>query len=152
MDHHSILLIATVLSWIAVIAGLYQRVFAMPKWFASPPASFELIRRQSKKARIFWIPLSILYIFSLVIAWFLNDHSQDARIHIIGAIICFALTGILSALYFVPEILSFIKIPTDAPQTPQLLKRIKRWLRWTTGRDILQILSALFVTIAYRHA
>lgn len=56
------LLVAMILMWIAFVAGTYQRIFKMPKWFAHPPASFELIRKQSKKARIFWIPLSVLFV------------------------------------------------------------------------------------------
>jgi hypothetical protein len=150
--NYVILLISVILGWIAVIVGLYQRGFKMPLWFENPPASFERIRLQSKKARLFWIPLSVLYILSLIISWFLNDQSPGARTHIIGAIACFGLTGILSAIYFVPEVLAFIKWPTQEAPTPGLLKRTRRWLRWTIIRDILQLLSALFATIAYRHA
>src|SRR3982751_4408377 len=112
------LFMAMVLIWIAVIAGLYQRIFKMPKWFANPPASFELIRRQSKKARAFWILLSFLFIISAVTAWFLNTQSEDVRKHILGGVICFGLSGLLSAIYFVKEVIAFTRIPTDASQTP----------------------------------
>ena len=146
------LFISMITIWIAVIAGLYQRIFQMPKWFENPPASFERIRRQSKKARAFWIPLSVLFILSTVMAYFLNTQSEDVRKHILGGLLCFGLTGILSAAYFVKEILAFTRIPVEAAQTAELLQRTKTWLRWTMIRDILQVLAALFVTIAYRHA
>lgn len=147
----TVLLIAAILIWMVVIAGTYQRIFQMPKWFANPPASFELMRKQSRNARIFWIPLSVLFIISAVIALILNWKYTDTRIHIIGGLICFALTGILSGLYFVKEIIAFTKISAEASATPDLLRRIKFWLRWTTIRDVLQFFAAMFLSIAYNH-
>jgi hypothetical protein len=150
--NHTVLLIAMILMWIAVIVGIYQRIFEMPKWFSNPPASFELIRGQSKKARTFWIPLSIVTIISICAAAVLYWKDFDLRIHILGALGCFVLTGILSAGFFVKEIIAFTKMPPDAPSTPELLHRTKFWLKWTTIRDILQLFGAIFLTIAYRHA
>ena len=137
--------------WIAVLAGTYQRIFEMPKWFANPPASFELIRKQSKLAKTFWIPLSILFVISACIALILNWQYAGTRVHIIGALICFGLTGLLSGVYFVKEVIAFTKIPVDAAQTPELLRRVRVWLRWTTVRDVLQLFAAVFLTIAYIH-
>ena len=64
--NHTFLLIAMILMWVAVVVGLYQRIFEMPKWFANPPSSFELIRKQSKRSRTFWLPLSALLMISLI--------------------------------------------------------------------------------------
>jgi len=147
----TILLIAVILIWIAVLVGTYQRIFEMPKWFANPPASFELIRKQSKLAKTFWIPLSILFVISACIALILNWQYAGTRVHIIGALVCFGLTGLLSGLYFVKEVIAFTKIPVDAAQTPELLRRVRVWLRWTTVRDVLQLFAAVFLTIAYIH-
>ena len=146
-----VLFIAMILIWIAVIAGFYRRIFEMPKWFANPPASFELIRRQSKKARTFWIPLSVLFIMSACTALILNWQLADIRNHIIGAIVCFGLTGVLSGIYFVREVSAFTKIPVGAPQTPELVSRTQFWLRWTSVRDMLQLFAAAFVSIAFNH-
>jgi hypothetical protein len=150
--NHTILLVAMILMWIAVIVGTYQRIFQMPKWFSNPPASFELIRRQSKKARTFWIPLSVLFMISVCTSVILNWQNFGVRIHILAGLGCFVLTGILSGVYFVKEVIAFSKMPADAPQTPELLQRTRFWLRWTTTRDILQLFAAIFLTIAYRHS
>lgn len=107
----SILLLAMILIWIVVIAGTYQRIFEMPKWFANPPASFDLIRKHGKKARAFWIPLSVLFIISVCTSLILNWESINARTHIMGSIVCFGLTGALSGIYFVKEVIAFSKIP-----------------------------------------
>lgn len=54
--NYFLLLSAIMLMCIAVIVGTNLRIFEMPKWFSNPPPSFELIRRQSSKSKIFWIP------------------------------------------------------------------------------------------------
>ena len=146
-----ILLAAVILMWVAVIAGTYQRIFQMPKWFENPPASFERIRKQSKTAKMFWIPLSALFMISLIISLILNWENTIARNYILASMGCFGLTGALSGLYFVKEVLAFSSMPVDAPKTPELLGRTKFWLRWTTARDILQLLAAIFATAAYMH-
>jgi hypothetical protein len=146
-----VLLVAVVAIWVAVIAGTYQRIFKMPKWFEDPPASFERIRRQSKGAKRFWIPLSLVFIISLLISLILNWQSAIARSYIIAALACFGLTGALSGMYFVKEVLAFSKMPVDTPKTPELISRTRSWLRWTTVRDLLQLLAAIFTTLAYTH-
>jgi hypothetical protein len=146
------LLVAAILMWIAVISGLYQRIFIIPKWFKDPPVSFDLIRKQNGTIRSFWIILSALIVFVLFTALYLNWHWPHGRTHIIGGIVCFMLTGILGITYFIREIMIFSKIPGGAGLTPDLQKRIKRWLSWSPVRDLLLILAALFVSIAYNHA
>ena len=143
------LLVSVIVIWLAVIAGTYQRIFKMPKWFDNPPASFERIRRQSKSAKVFWIPLSALFAISLLVSLILNWEAPIVRNYIITSFVCFGLTGALSGLYFVKEVLAFSNMPVNGPQTPELIRRTKFWLRWTTVRDVLQILSAIFVTAAY---
>jgi hypothetical protein len=123
--NHTALLVAMILMWIAVIVGTYQRIFEMPKWFSNPPASFELIRKQSKKARSFWIPLSILIIIAICTSAILYWQDFDLRIHILGGLLCFVLTGIVSTVYFVREVVAFSQIPAEAPQTPELIQRTK---------------------------
>src|SRR6266480_7463561 len=97
----TLLLIAVILMWIAVAVGTWQRIFQMPKWFSNPPASFELIRRQSKKAKSFWIPLSALFMICACTSLILNWQYTDTRNHILAGIGCYVITGILSGVYFV---------------------------------------------------
>jgi hypothetical protein len=66
--------------------------------------------------------------------------------------VCFGLAGVLNGIYFVKEAIAFAKMPVDAAQTPELIRRTRLWLKWTIVRDVLQVFATLFVTIAYRHA
>jgi len=147
----TILLFATMLVWIVVIAGLYQRIFQFPNWFENPPASFELIRKQGKSARMFWLPLFALLMLSLITSLVLNWQQPGVRSYIFATLACFGLTGALSGSYFIKEVIAFTKIPANVPQSPELLERTKFWLKWTTVRDVLQILAAIFITMAYSH-
>lgn len=149
---HIILLLAMTLSWIATIIGLYQRIFVMPKWFVNPPSSFELIRQQSKRSRSFWLPFTTLFMISVFTSLFLNWHQLLVRNHLLIAILSFGLSGVLSGTFFIKEIISFTKIPANSPATPELLLRVKFWLRWTTLRDVLQFLTSILLTIASIHS
>jgi hypothetical protein len=146
-----ILLAAVVITWVAVIVGTYLRIFKMPKWFDNPPASFERIRKQSKKAKMFWIPLSVVFMVLLGVSLILNWQLPEVRNYLLASFGCFGLTGALSGMYFVKEVLAFSNMPIDAPKTPELIGRTKFWLRWTTVRDLLQLLAAIFTTAAYSH-
>ena len=146
-----VLLITMVVLWVIVVASLYQRLYTMPKWFENPPLSFERIRKQSKASQLFWLPITGLSLVSLVGSLITNWQYIEVRTYLFAALACFVLNGISTGVYFVKEILYFAKMPADAPQTTELLARTKRWLTWTTLRNVLQIISALFAAIAYRH-
>ncbi len=146
-----VLLITTVVLWIVVAASWLQRLYAMPRWFENPPASFERIRRQSKASRIFWLPIMALSLISSIASLIMNWGYPDIRTYMLIALACFVLNGVSTGLYFVKEILIFARMPADAPQTPALLTRTKTWLKWTTLRNVLQVFSAVFATMAYLH-
>jgi hypothetical protein len=142
-----VLYIATVLMWLIAIAGIWQRIFQMPGWFSNPPASFEKMRMESIKARTFWIPLSIIFI-ATACASLLFHWESEVRNHILAALAFYLMAGLLSGVYFAREIMAFSAIRTDTAPTPQLLKRTRKWLKWTTVRDILQWLAAISLTMA----
>ena len=146
-----VLLLATILMWIAAIFGTWQRIFQMPGWFANPPASFELMRRQSRQAKRSWIPLSVLLTATICASLLVNWEFEEVRNHILTALACYITTGLLSGIYFAREIQAFSAMPVTDLQTPQLMKRTRKWLRWTTVRDILQWLAAISLTMAYNN-
>ncbi len=143
------LFIALMLVFTVVIIGTTQRIFQIPEWFSNPPVSFELLKSESKRVKSFWIPLSILFIVSACTSIILNWQYTDVRNYAIAGLACYAITRVLSAAYFVREIAAFSKMPADALPTRELLHRTKTWLRLTTTRDVLQLLAAIFITIAF---
>jgi hypothetical protein len=104
------------------IGGGYERICRMPKWFENPPQSFGLIAPQTKKATLFWIPVQLLFIVSLMIAIITNWELSDVRLYLILALGCFVAIAALTGVYFVKEILTFSKMPATAPLTSALKK------------------------------
>lgn len=148
----TILLIAMILMWLTVAASLFQRFYKMPKWFENPPVSFELIRKQSKASKAFWLPLTALLLIFIIASLIVNWADVNIRNYIIITLAGFVINAALTGAYFVKEVMAFSKMEINAPQTPDLLKRTKFWLKWTTVRNLLQIISAWFITIAYLDA
>jgi hypothetical protein len=127
-------------------AGLYQRIAVMPGWFASPPASFSAIG--GKRDRTFWIPLQSAALLSLVFAVVMNWGIAERRTPLLVAAGANLLVWIATGVYFVPEILRFTKIPKDAPSTPGLVARGRRWLRFQWGRILLLVVGQAGILLA----
>lgn len=141
---------ATILATLIFIAGSYERLFRMPKWFENPPRSFGLITQQTKSSSKFWIPLQILFLLSFITTLITNWTLPAVRFYLLFTLVSFLLVVIPTATYFVREILAFAKMPADTPATPDLLKRSKTWLTWTTSRNLLQLISLLTLIMALK--
>ncbi len=139
---------ATVLMWIYVLAGTWQHIYQVPQWFRNPPVSFAVMRMHNKTARGFWIPLSVLFILSVCAALLLNGDIEEIRNNVLTALVLYVFMGLLNGVYFEREMAAFSATPADAPQTPELLRRTRLWMKWTTVRDVLQWLTAISLTIA----
>ena len=127
-------------------AGLYQLVAVMPEWFSSPPASFSAIG--GKRDRTFWIPLQSAALLSLVFAVITNWGIPERRTSLLVAAGANVLVWIATGVYFVPEILKFMKMPKDAQATPELVARGRRWLKLQWGRIVLLVVGQAGILLA----
>lgn len=143
------LLAAVILMWIALLVSIVQHIFQVPKWFADPPASFTLIRKQHRDSRMFWIPFNILFFLCISVSLIEDWDQYMARNYTLMGLASYLISWALSVMYFSKEILAFSVMSPDAPKTPELIWRTRTWLRWTTARDILQLFAAIFLTLAH---
>ncbi|NML40814.1 hypothetical protein HHL17_26695 [Chitinophaga sp. G-6-1-13] len=139
---------ATIAAAIVFLAGSWERIFRMPHWFADPPRSFALIAPQTKHSARFWIPLQLTFLGSFITALITNWPQPQVRPYLLMALVCFMAVTIPTATYFVKEIIAFSKMTEDTPRTPELLKRSRTWIVWTTSRNILQFISFLLIVWA----
>jgi len=144
-------LISMIFIWMGAALDIYQHLFAMPKWFNSAPASFHLIGSQSKKTKAFWIPLTILILFSVGLSILLNWHNSFVRNCLIGATLCFTMAVTISLTWFTKQVLTFTQVKPRESLTPELYYHMKLWLYNTTARDLLQVMAVVFVTVAFVH-
>ena len=146
---NSITLIAVTLTLAVIfLAGLRERLINIPRWFANPPSSFELIRQQAPAAMRFWIPVQIIFIVTLIAAFVVNWEIRDVRLMLIFGTAAFFVVIALTGIYYVKEIMAFSKMPPDAPVTDELLKRAHRWYSTTVSRNIIQGIALLFFILA----
>lgn len=138
---------AIVFAVVIFIAGSYERIYRIPKWFQNPPQSFGLIAPQTKRSSRFWIPVQLLFTISFIVTLITNWKLPEVRPYLILSLVCFLTVGASSGVFFVKEILIFSKMPATTPATPQLRLRANRWLKWTTTRNVLQFISLVLLLI-----
>lgn len=129
-------------------AGIFQALFVMPEYFSDPPAS--LRRYQADRSFTFWLPLHAVTLLDLVLALVTNWDS-DRRPWLLVAVACYALTWIVTVLFFIPGVIGFNKVNVDGPPSPELGDRGRRWLRRSWARHVLTTATALSLLIALAH-
>jgi len=140
-----LLIAAAFLLAVNTISGLYMRTRVIPTWFADMPHSFARIRTKAPRG---WVPLQGLFALAFIGALILNWDNDVIRSYMLLVLGCYIVIVVSTGVYFVREILAFSKLPAATKLTPELLKRIARWKLLTTGRNILQVLAALFLIAA----
>jgi len=148
--HKTILLIAMILIWIDLFFGIYHRFVQMPKWIGHPPASFGLIDAGSAVTKFFWETVSAFFLIAAVAGLIVNWNHHDARSHIIASLIWFLFALTLNFVYYMNKRLS-IQASLDAAQTHLMVAKIKSWMRWTLVRDVMILIAAGFISIAWNH-
>jgi hypothetical protein len=142
------LIAATVMLAVIFTAGVRERLVNIPQWFADPPSSFEIIRQQASSAAKFWIPVQIMFIIALITAFVTNWKCADVRFYLLLGTVCFLIVIILTATYYVREIMDFSKIPPTDEATPELLRRAELWYKTTVIRNILQGIALILFVIS----
>ncbi len=80
------LIVLSIILLVIVARGCCEYFINMPKWFANPPASFEVIRQQAKGSARFWIPVQIIFLISFFTALISNEIGQQQPCPTIGKI------------------------------------------------------------------
>ncbi len=126
-------------------AGVFQALFVMPAYFGSPPES--LAAMQNDKSFVFWIPLQLVTLLSLIVALFSSEGDERLTaiwVSVACYVVCWAITGI----FFIPGVVAFNKVDTAGPPSPELAERGRRWLQRSWGRHVLTVGAAGALLIA----
>jgi hypothetical protein len=133
----------------AVGGGLYEHIVLMPLWTLSPPASFAIIQAGTGvPLQNFWIPvhvaITVFLLVSLVLAW----KERRVRLFLCIGLGSYLIMRVWSILFFIPEMLSFQKVPLHAPPSEELMGRVAQWTFWTWYREPLDAISFLAFLLA----
>lgn len=125
---------------LAIGGGIYESIVVNPQWKKSPPSSFSILQPGTGVPfQRFWIPvhgaITLFFITSLILTW---GNPAVRSLHFFGLVSYIVMRG-WSGLYFIPEMLSFQRVPLDSPPSPELTARVSRWASWTWFREPLDI-------------
>jgi hypothetical protein len=129
--------------------GIYESVVISPQWRANPPASFRIIQQSTGvPLQRFWIPvhtaITVLMVGAITSNW---RYSQRRDLLLIAAG-SYIVMRLWSAVYFIPEMLRFQKVPLESAATPELLSRVTRWTTLTWLREPLDIITQVCLLVA----
>src|ERR687892_1191183 len=133
----------------AIGGGLYEQIVLTPLWSASPPSSFSIIQPGTGvPLQNFWIPvhaaITIFILLSLLLTW----RQIKVRQRLLIGLGSYIVMRVWSALYFIPEMLAFQKLPLDSPSNVDLSARVASWTFWTWFREPLDVISLLCFLLA----
>src|SRR5690349_9529350 len=124
---------------------MYQAIFVMPEYFASPPQS--LRRYQADKSWRFWLPLHAVTLPALILS-LVADWSTGRSALILTATVCYTASWIATIIWFIPGVIEFNKVDVDGPYSAELAEKGRTWLRRSTGRVVLMLGAAVLLVLA----
>jgi hypothetical protein len=133
----------------AIGGGFYESIVLKPMWSKSPPSSFSIIQPGTGvPLQRFWIPVHVAITVFIMLALVMTWRDTTVRRLLLVALGSYIVMRVWSALFFIPEMLAFQKVPLDSAPSAELSARVSRWTFWTWFREPLDIISFLCSLLA----
>jgi hypothetical protein len=136
------------IAFITIIgAAIYEHAAVVPVWTAAPPHSLSMFQGEyGLQAANFWKPVHPVTILLLAGALFTNWR-QASRKQILIVFGCYLLILVITAAYFVPELLSITTSEYSTAASQDLRSRAQTWERLSLVR--LSTLLVLAVVLLH---
>lgn len=123
------------IAFITIIgAAIYEHAAVVPVWSAAPPHSLSMFQGEyGLQAANFWKPVHPVTILLLAAALFTNWR-QSSRKQILIVFGCYLLILVITAAYFVPELLSITTSEYSRAANQDLTSRAQTWERLSLVR------------------
>ncbi len=123
-------------------AGIYQHMFGIPQMLSSPDSMKAYFHSDSKEPQLFWIPLHIISLFSLIFSLVLNWMTRRRKALII------ALYGLvyvdLISMYFSKLLFGF----PNLTNLDEFHRQTTLWLDLSWHRLAVMLISEILLLIA----
>jgi hypothetical protein len=132
------------LAFAIIIGGaVYEHLNVVPTWTAAPPVSLSMFQGEyGLKPESFWKIIHPVNfgLFALTLAF----HWRSARKkNLLVVLISYMIIIIVTAVYFVPELISIITTPYARLLNPDLIWRAKTWEILSIARLIMLVVMAI---------
>lgn len=123
-----IFLILASISFVIIIGGaIYEHIAIIPSWSAAPPSSLTMY--QGKFASTpgpFWMMIHPVTILFLIVSLISNWHNPRRK-NILIVLVSYVVILLITAIYFVPELMSITLTPFSENVDPELVRRSSMW-------------------------
>ncbi|MHA4847321.1 hypothetical protein ACX0G7_24365 [Flavitalea antarctica] len=132
------------LAFAIIIGGaVYEHLNVVPVWAAAPPVSLSMFQgKYGLRPDLFWKiihPVTILlFVLALAFNW-----KYARRSNIIVVLSAYILILVVTAIYFVPELISITSTPFSNVQDADLVKRASLWERLSIARLAVLVILAI---------
>jgi hypothetical protein len=145
----NLLLILASLSFVSIMgAAIYEVISTTPQWSAAPPQSLTMFQgKYGLNSGLFWTIIHPVTILLLVAALFAN-WNNGRRKQILVVFSSYILILIMTATYFVPELLHIITSPYQNQVDRDLQLRAALWEKLSFARLCLVVLLSVVLLSA----
>lgn len=124
----NILYSITCLAFTIIIGGaVYEHLNVVPTWAAAPPVSLSMFKGEyGLNPALFWQiihPVNLL-LFALTLIFHWNTQRRKSIVFVFSS---YFIILVITAIYFVPELISITNTASDGKPDPALMKRASLW-------------------------
>jgi hypothetical protein len=129
----TVALMISVVLWGILIGGVvYSHVVYFPVYLGDLPESSVLVTgKYALHEEIFWMSLHPALIISLIASLILNWKFRLRRKLILVTMFVYLAAIIVTALYFVPELIAFAQSADSSAAKAEWISRGRSWQRWS---------------------
>lgn len=137
------LLITTLIYFIMNGAGIFETAVIVPKWTASPPESFQILKGEyGIDLKYFWIAMHSIHEITFIVAIIFCWNIAGVREWLLVLLAVHFAIRVWTLVYFAPNIIEFQKIANTGEATPDLAERTARW------KNLNYLRTGLFIAIS----
>lgn len=134
------------LAFCIMIGGaVYEHIAVVPRWAAAPPHSLLMFQgNYGLRPEPFWMVIHPVAIILLGTSLILN-RKMVRRMNLIVVFVGYLIILAITAIYFVPELLSIINTPYAQVIDPELTARATKWERLSLTRLACLLVMAVYL-------
>jgi hypothetical protein len=143
----NILHILASIAFISIIgAGIYEHATSVPVWRIAPPMSLTMFQGEyGIKPANFWIPVHPVAVL-LMVAALVANWKQPSQKQILIVLCGYLLILLITAIYFVPELMAITKAAYSMTVSSDLTSRAETWEKLSLLRlSVLLVLAGVLL-------